>query len=75
MKTWSTEVKAKSPVDGSIKTYCGPNIEAETLEEAQEYCENNGLGYCWVIGQLICEIPTLEDGLTPDFDNQVSYED
>ena len=32
MKTWCTEVKAKSPVDGSMKTYFGPNIEAETLE-------------------------------------------
>lgn len=71
MKTWSTLIIAKSPIDGSILEYFGPNIQANTYEEAQEYCEHNGLGYLWIKGQLISEIP--ETDLKPDWDNRIDY--
>ena len=40
-----------------MKLWGGPNIEAETQKAAEEYCQENGLGYCKVIGELIEEIP------------------
>ena len=48
---------AIDPRDGQMKKWCGPEITAETHKEAEEYCQNNGLGYCKVEGLLICEIP------------------
>lgn len=57
MKIFLTELKAIDPIDQELKTWCGPNIEAETFELAEQYCQDNGLGYCTVIGELIQEIP------------------
>lgn len=73
MKLWVTEIKAKSPIDGSLKSYCGPEVPGITLEDAQQYCENNGLGYCWVLGELIMDIPCKEGTHEPDWNNAVDY--
>jgi len=53
LRIWLTEIKAICPVDGRLKTFGGPHIEAPSLKLAQEYCQSNGLGYCRVIGELI----------------------
>ena len=74
-KWWVTEVKAKSPIDASMRSYGGPNVPGNTLEDAQEYCEKNGLGYCWVVGQLIAEIPCKEGTFEPDWDSQINYDE
>jgi hypothetical protein len=73
MKFWYTEIKAISPVDGALKVYCGPNVPGINEKTAQEYCENNGLGYCKVIGELIAEIPCKEGTQDPDFENMMDY--
>lgn len=74
-KIWLTEVKAKSPIDGSMRRYLGPHVVGETLEDAQQYCEENELGYCWVIGELVMEIPCKEGTYEPDWDNATSHGD
>jgi len=74
MKLYVTEIKAISPLDGEIKTYGGPNVPGISFADAQEYCENNGLGYCKVYGELVAEIPCKEGTYEPDFDNMVDYE-
>lgn len=74
MKLYLTEIKAICPKSGEIKKYCGPNIKAISPKLAQEFCDNNGLGYCEIIGELVSEIPTLKDGISPDFGGQVDYE-
>lgn len=73
-KYWTTKIIAKSPLDGQLRNYCGPNIPAETYEQAQEYCEQNGLGYCWVDAQLVCEIPCKPGTLEPDWDKRIDYD-
>jgi len=59
MKRWCTEIKAIDPnaPDKGIILWCGPEVEANTLEEAKKFCQDNGLGYCKVIGKLVEEIP------------------
>jgi hypothetical protein len=52
MKVWTTEIQAIG-TNGEIALYRGPNIEAETMELAEKYCQENGLGYCKVKGELI----------------------
>jgi len=47
--------------DGQIKTFVGPNVPGESFEDAQTYCDNNGLGYCQVDGILVEEIPYEPD--------------
>lgn len=74
MKYWVTEITAKSPEDGQLRKYGGPNVPAETYEEAQEYCEKNGLGYCWIAGQLISDIPCKPGTLEPDWDKRTDYD-
>jgi hypothetical protein len=57
VKRWCTEIKAIDPSDQVMKTWCGPNVPGETEDQARKYCDDNGLGYCKIIGELVCEIP------------------
>ena len=73
MKYWLTEIKAICPKSGEMKKYCGPNIKAISPLLAREFCDNNGFGYCEIIGELVAEIPIIKDGISPDFGGQVDY--
>lgn len=57
MKMWTTEIIAIDPNDEVLKTWCGPNVPGLDWEDAEHYCQNNGLGYCKIVGEFICEIP------------------
>ncbi len=52
MKRWITTIKAISPINEEIELYGGPNIPGINIKDAEEYCENNGLGYCHIEGEL-----------------------
>jgi len=58
MKRWCTEIQAIDPNNPGkgIILWFGPYVEANTLEEAEKYCQER-LGYCKVVGELIEEIP------------------
>lgn len=71
MKIWITTIYAKCAQTGEMKTFCGPNIKAISAKLAHEYCQNNGLGYCEILGQLTSEIPCKEGTFEPDWDNEV----
>lgn len=74
MKLYVTEIKAIKPSTGELKTYGGPNVPGISAEDAQNYCENNGLGYCKVLGELVCEIPCKEGTYEADFSKQINYD-
>ena len=57
MKTFTTKIKAINPKTGELFNWFGPDVQAETKEEAQKYCDENGLGYCEVHEELVMEIP------------------
>jgi hypothetical protein len=71
MKQWSTEISAHDPATGVLKVWCGPHVPGITLEDAQQYCTDHGMGYCKVCGLLISETP--EKGTT-DWQNETDYE-
>jgi len=67
-KKFITLIKAEDPKDGMIKTFYGPYIEAETIEQAEEYCQKNNLGYLQVQNEcVIAEIETDIDLLFKSF--------
>jgi len=74
MKLWTTELKAICQVTNELRTFCGPNVPGITWEDAEHYCQNNGLGYCKVTGELIAEIPCRPGTFDPDFSKIVDYE-
>lgn len=49
---FTTIIKALDPLDGELKTWQGPNIEAISWTHAEQYLQQNGLGYCQVDGIL-----------------------
>lgn len=55
---YCTEIRAINPVTGQLSTWAGPNVPGISFKTAEEYCQQNGLGYCKVIGRAIAEIPT-----------------
>jgi len=57
---WITEIKAVDPATGEIETWAGPRIQADTKEDARNYCDSNGLGYCKIIGKFISEVKVTE---------------
>lgn len=75
MKTWCTEIKAIDPIDGQLKSYAGPNVNAPTWSLADDYCQTHGLGYCKVSGQLIAEIPCKPGTYEADFSKQIDYDE
>jgi len=52
MKAWATVIQAIDPLDGEIKNFHGPMILCDTKQEAKEFCLENDLAYCRVIGQV-----------------------
>ena len=49
---WLTEIRAMDPQTGELADWCGPRIEADSYEEALNYCNSNCLGYCKIIGRM-----------------------
>lgn len=50
-------IYAKAPhANGEVRKFIGPIIEAPSFKLAEEYCQLNGLGYCYIDGELIAEI-------------------
>lgn len=74
MKKYVTEISAISPITGELTTYVGPEIPGISFEDAENYREKNGLGYCKIIGELIAEIPCKKESFEPDWKNQTDYE-
>ncbi len=71
---WVTEIQAIKPSTGELRIYCGPHVPGISLADAQQYCEQNGLGYCRVIGRLIGEIPCKAGTYEPDYSKAINYE-
>jgi hypothetical protein len=59
MDIYVTEIKAIDPATGELCTWCGPHIEAKSIEDARRFCDKNGLGYCKIIGKLHDEISII----------------
>ena len=60
MKVWLTEIKAINPQTGSLTTWGGPNVVAANQEKAEQFCQENELGYCKVVGVLLEEVEYKE---------------
>lgn len=58
---FTTEIIAYDPKDHRYKKWSGPNIPADTFEEAEQFVQKYGLGYCKVTGQLIEEIEISDE--------------
>lgn len=74
MRQWVTEIRAIDPASNDLKTYCGPNVPGINHDDAVRYCQQNELGYCMVLGELIAEIPCKGKTYEPDFEKMVDYE-
>jgi hypothetical protein len=76
MRLHTTTIRAICPHTGEFKTYEGPQVIGTSFDDAQKYCDNNGLGYCKVESVLVAEIP-VKRGTTnePDFNRMIDYED
>jgi hypothetical protein len=75
MKKWATTIYALDPVTEDFLEFSGPTVEAPTEKLAFEYCQNHGLGYCHIDGQLIAEIPVDEEKVQWDKINDYTLQD
>jgi hypothetical protein len=73
MKLFTTTIQAIDPLDGELKLWGGPNVPAISFNDARRYCNENGLGYCTIFGELVATIPTNSDERTPDFSKMIDY--
>lgn len=74
MRQWATEIKAFDPRTDQMKVWGGPNVPGLTKLDAEIYCQENGLGYCKILGELIEEIPCKPGTYEADFENKINYE-
>lgn len=61
-RTYTTLINAVDPKTGLLCHWVGPDIEADSLEDAVRYCQENGLGYCRVDGEKMGEVDFDVDG-------------
>jgi hypothetical protein len=61
---------AVNPDTGCIVEWSGPLVPGITFFDANDYCQNNGLGYCEVTGIYTGEVPFDENIL---FDQKYRY--
>lgn len=74
MRMWATEIQTIDPADGAMKSWCGPDVPGINHEDAERYCQQNELGYCSVLGELVADIPCKEGTHEPDMNKMVDYE-
>lgn len=74
MRMWRTTIKAIDPSDNILKNWDGPYVPGIDHDDAVNYCQQNELGYCSVMGELVAEIPCKEGTYEPDRDKMVDYE-
>lgn len=74
MKQYTTQLRAVSATTGQLTTYCGPHAKGISMQDAQDYCEREGMGYLVVTGELVAEIPCKKDSNKPDWDARKDYE-
>ena len=67
VRRWVTFLKAVDPETMELKTWGGPNVPGLSLEDAQRWCWQNGMGYLRVIGELAAEID--ENGCETDHES------
>ena len=67
-KWYITELRAICAACGELKTFIGPEVPGISFEDADNYCQTNGLGYCRVIGELVAKIPWDESKPRIDYD-------
>jgi hypothetical protein len=56
MNLYTTQIAAVDPLTGKLCFWCGPNVPGVSFQDAEAYCQRNGLGYCKVHGLLVAEI-------------------
>jgi hypothetical protein len=74
MRMWVTEIQAIDPATGIMKKWFGPNVPGISHDDAVRFCQQNELGYCSVLGELVADIPCKEGTNEPDMDKMVDYE-
>lgn len=57
MREWVTQILAVNPQTGMLCSYGGPLVPGRTQAEAETYLQENGLGYCHIVGLHIKTIP------------------
>ena len=74
MKLWQTAIDAIDPADGLLKTWVGPHVPGITKAVAEWYCQQNGLGYLRIVGELVKEIPCIKGSDRPDWGKAIDFE-
>jgi hypothetical protein len=59
-KLWVTSIEAKCVKTGEMHKFMGPYVPGFSFEDAEKYCQANGLGYCRVVGEFIKETPFID---------------
>lgn len=54
-KTYTTTIHAEDPITGEMFHWNGPIVPGYSFDDAQMYCQVNGLGYCKVDGEYTGE--------------------
>ena len=53
---WTTLIEAINPKTKELCLWMGPLVDGETQEAAQQWCDENDLGYCRVDARYVEEI-------------------
>lgn len=73
MRMFATKIRAIDPETGEMETWEGPHVPGISIADAKDYCQNHGLGYCEVYGELVATVPIKPGTTEPDMSKIVDY--
>lgn len=59
LKTYLSSITALNS-EGTVQTWPGPKVQANSFEEAQSKLSNHGMGYCVVRSEVMYEDPEAD---------------
>ncbi len=66
IRQWVTSLRALDPETLELKLWAGPTVPGLSMEDAQDWCGSNGMGYLKVTGELVSEFG--EEGRETDYE-------
>lgn len=72
MNLYETKIMALIPGTNELVEWAGPLIPGISIEDANDYCYRNGLGYCEITGISTGHIPCDDRTYKADWDNHVN---
>lgn len=74
MNLYYTKIIAIIPGTDELAEWAGPTVPGISFQDAEDYCQVNGLGYCQVTHILTGEIQSDDRTYSANWENKIDHD-